>query len=428
MVDHADVHHGTMGYKTGLGDLPMDEEIYSSSTALFDPPTLDTSLTFSREGYTCPDTGIEHNNELRFHLPKQNSLYLDPGSLRFKGYYWVEKSTDGREWTHLDESDRNHVSLINFCSEALIETFTVIVNGATISFISTADYGYKIWLENICAYGPEAAAQTLNTSGYYPEAADPATTFDPDALSNPSMGGNKTRSEWITTGKGIQGFNFPVHSDLLSTDRLIVDSADILIKVTRTPDEFLLLTKPRQLSAGNLPYKYRINLKSLELHWRKMAVVPSIKIDIDRALASGRKARYPIIRTQIKWGFVPKDTTEWYHPVLHSSKLPYMVVVAFVKETAKAGNLQQDPFFAEDIGLQSLVFNFNNVELPITKYSDIYDNDSSLQGDRQLLVNYGTFMDQLSAGRYNTANLIDFESWKRFRHLYAVDTSPDHCR
>lgn len=409
-----DVHAGSAGVKTGLGGQPPDEEVYASQIAVFDPPVLDTSLCFAREAWTAPTTDIGDNRELRYHIPRQNSLYLDPSSLRFHGSYDVQKSNDGRNWEALDDADIGKVSVIQFLPECLIDSLTITINGHSISFIGTSDYPYKVYLENICSYNHAAAKHMLQPSGYAEEVVG-------QDHNDANSGGNKIRSEWIC--KGTQGFNFPVHSDLLSTDRFIIDIADIDLKITRTADSFLLLApKPGNLdlNGGAGIRRYRIKLNKMDLHWRKVSLAPNLKIDIDKALASGVKARYPIVKTQIKWGNVQKGANEM-NLTPDFNILPFMVIVGFFKEEGKVGNLHENPFVAHDVGVTELSFGFNNVELPCTKYS------SNGVADRGQLINYGTFIDALCAGRASYSNLIDFDSWLKTMRFYCVDTSPDHC-
>ena len=327
--------------------------------------------------------------------------------MRLYGTLSVQKfSSINNTWMPLTAEDRGKVTLINHYADALFKSITVTVNGAVVTFVNTTEYPFKAWLENITTFSPEAAKNQLSPSGYLPETLD---MFD-----DITKGGNKTRSEYLTTKNGKIGFSTPLHCDIFQHGRIMMDNCGIQLDCERSSDNFLLLTDSTSIGSGDVPTKYRVALHECRLSWKKISIRPEIKHDIDSALSTGKRVRYPINRVMMKWAQIPQKTQDFsYNLVSHNNMLPYMIVCGLFREKSMLGETKSTPFNVMDYKVDSFEFKYNEVSLPHSMYAQDNSNDDNMS----YLRNYAEFIDNINAGRYNSANLITPEMWRKHYHF-----------
>ena len=189
----------------------------------------------------------------------------------------------------------------------------------------------------------------------------------------------------------------------------------------RTSDKFLILAKPAQAATGQLSHTYRVKLHELKLYYRKININSQLKVDIDRALSKGQYARYPINKTVLRFGQAVKGIQDFTFTPIHSGRLPYFCVGFIISEDAMMGDYAKNPLNAEVHQLESWTFCVNNVNLPISGY--VINDPKSMEYLRE----YGVFLDQSAAGRFNNSNMISHERWNDHYRFYVLDLTPDSC-
>lgn len=147
-------------------------------------------------------------------------------------------------------------------------------------------------------------------------AMDTAGKFD-----DPDGDGNVTRRGWTANSQEV-GFSAPIHVDVLTVPKLLLDNMPIQITFSKTPDNVLILNGPGKkknvtrekvtIGSDGVETKtnetvevddpdaniYRIVLTELELRVKKIQLRQELSVDLDRKLASGMRMRYPLTRSK----------------------------------------------------------------------------------------------------------------------------------
>ena len=356
-------------------------------------------------------------------------FFLDPASLRILGKLSVEKkvvSDSGAvSWVQIGDAEKDSVSLANHFVHGLFQSITVSVEGSQASFVLSQDYPYKAWIEQIFSFSQESARQQLISAGVYEDPVEDAAAYANNGatwIDHPNLGSNATRSKWLTegNGQGVIGFCAPLHLDLMSSGRLWMDNCQINLRFVRTPDNFLLLIKNYGVSEGKEP-ECRIRLHELKLYLRKVNIASNLKQQIDSSLSRGLKIRYPITKTIVRMGQITTGVQEYTFNMIHSGRIPYMIICFLTTTKAVNGDLRKNPFNAGVHNCEKLCVVINNVSNPISSYAINSPNS------HESLKEFGVFLDQANAGRFNSSNMITYDKWCSYNRFYVVDTTPDSC-
>lgn len=400
-------------------------DLYSAPTALFDGPITDKTMLYAREYMFRPLQQLETGGPFTFYIPGESGLYIDPESIRLEGQLVILKKNDAGGWVKLDEADTDVVAdptnapdvksgpgvcLINSIGTSLFESVKVTLNGAHVNFIHTQDTHYKAYLETILTYGRDAAETHLRCNGF---AMDKANQFDVIKGND----GAEERAKW-TDLSSIVEFSSPIHNDILSVEKFLPDMLALSITLTKAPDRFLL----QRLK--NYATEYKIELKNLGIRMRKIQLPSALSTSIEASLAAGNRARYPLIRSEIKTYAIPMNTLSQRWSNIFLGQMPNTVCVGLVQEDAYQGNWELNPYNFKPFKVQDCHFTISGVTYPTEhyKFSRAKTNKASNR------IAYRLMLDALGPGRANAGHQITEERFMSGCRFYGYDFSPENCR
>ena len=198
------------------------------------------------------------------------------------------------------------------------------------------------------------------------------TDITADPVLNTGLG---TRSEWTKTSKTVE-LQSRIHSDLFNQAKLILNGADLTVKLHRHKPEFCLFSEDTAPA-------YKITIVDAIFYVKKIELTPSVFNAINTVL-NDTNAQYAITRTTPKVFTVPRGQQSQHIDHVFLGEMPKRIAICmmnndFTTETTKNPfnfqhyNLTQIGilFIEEEVPFKPLKLNFDD-KLFVTAYNTLF--------------------------------------------------------
>lgn len=291
---------------------------------LFSTPMTQYSIDAKTYTEISPLSAITHGGPIEFFIPGDGEKYLDLNDtllhLRVK-----ITNADGTNMAP-DAS----VGLINYPLNTIFSQCDVTLGDRLISQ-SSATHPYRAIIETLLNFSEDTLKSQFTGGLFYKDT--PGAMNSIVTANGPNTGLNK-RAEFTNTSKEVHLFG-PLHSDIFFCERLLLNSVDLRIKLTRANDAFCLM------AAGDSTF--RINILGASLFVKKVSVSPAVRIGHAAALMKGN-ALYPLSRVNIKTYSIPMNSRICTQENLFLGSMPKYVVLSMVHHEAFTGRRDLSPF------------------------------------------------------------------------------------
>ena len=395
----------------GIGSLIESEtDVETSSTDLFLPPINELSLQSAVE-YDVRPLSENSTGPFEFLIPQETSLYIDPSSFRLSGEISMKKVSAGGVLSNISDDDK--VSVCNFTPHSLFRSAEVYINGRCMSYIASPKLCLKTVMEIMLSYGNDAARTHLSAVGWDPdEKSDGEPSYD--AVS--TNVGWKNRKSRLIGGKKMD-FCINLHLDILNVERLLPDFVNMKVILQRNKDDYTIMADKEFAKDKS----FQLELHNLVLHYRKITLNQSKHESIQRIFSSGKRAIYPLTRTQFKTHALPQGQTDVKIYNLFPGPIqPKSIYVAFLDTAAFTGTPTSNPYELKHYGINSIQMTTNGRQMPIRPLKLNLENDNFMRAYRWLFDNCGV-------QHANTGNLVTPARYKNGFTVFAFDNSPDKC-
>lgn len=200
---------------------------------LFSAPM--TQLSIDEKIYTevMPLSAITDGGPVEFFIPGDGEKYLDLNDtllhLRLK-----ITNADGS-----DLADDASVGLINYPLNTIFSQCDVILGDRLISQ-SSATHPYRAMIETLLNYSEDTLKSQFTAGLFY---KDTAGSMDSVVIDDGPNKGLVQRAQFSEESKEVHLLG-PLHSDIFFSERLLLNSVDLRIKLTRASDAFSLMGLP----------------------------------------------------------------------------------------------------------------------------------------------------------------------------------------
>ncbi|XP_070687502.1 uncharacterized protein F54H12.2-like [Pempheris klunzingeri] len=270
-----------------------------------------------------PLSAITDGGPIEFFIPGDGEKYLDLNDtllhLRVK-----ITSADGQ---HLP--DDAPVSLINYPLNTIFSQCDVTLGDRLISQ-SSATHPYRAMIETLLNYSGDTLNSQFSAGLFY---KDTAGAMDSIALDGPNQG-FRTRAALCENSKEVHLLG-PLHADVLFCERLLLNSVDLRIKLTRASDAFCLM--------GAVDSTFRLVILGASLFVKKTSVSPAVRLGHAAALQRAN-ALYPLSRVTVKTYSIPANSRICNQENLFLGSMPKYVVLGMVHHEAFTGRRNLSPF------------------------------------------------------------------------------------
>jgi len=281
----------------------------------------------------------------------------------------------------------------------------VALNGTQISD-SANFYPYYAWIQNHLALSEGLKTTELTNELYYKDTKA-------DDLTTSTNSGFKSRYEISKSSKSFEMLG-RICASIFLQKRYLPTNVDISIVLRRNPPEFLFLsTTTSETGVTGVPFKLKI--EDAILYVRKHAVHPQILRLHQSHFGNGKRAIYPVKRTEIKSICLQTGSLGSTGDVLFNGILPDILTIGFVSTKALTGALDKNPFNFEH-------FNLTNIAITVDNDSAVYRSLNFDFANHQYLRGYNTLFN--AVGYEGNGNYIERTDYPNGNTLIVFDLQP----
>lgn len=360
-----------------------------------------------------PTHTITSTGKIHFRLKTDSCQYLDPRNtfimitsrlLSNKGepLEWGDPKADG--------DDKCKALYVNGLSSAWFKNVEVKVNGQVIDH-GDSMYAYRADLENRLSYPQAAKEGCLQLMGWYNEhvafedihadalgyKAEPQPDSEHSAL--------MARFHKTLNGREFKTIG-PIHSDIFDQPKVLPEHMVMELAFDRNEPEFVTLTKQAT------PVPFRAVITSCQI----LALVANVDEEIAREMKSvtfaGRSLLYPVRRVKMFSFALPTGHVNINEPDITPGEeyTPKRIFITFVRQTAKSGAYDQDPFNYQHFHLTSLNLKVGGEDRPLPALKMNYTRGDYTMPLYSLLHATGTLFNDEELGinseNYHSRNVI----------------------
>ena len=195
----------------------------------------------------------------------------------------------------------------------MLSRLSVSLNGKPVTLNET-NYHYEAYLEKILNCGSDASGTYLVSSLWYLDS--------PQELKDNN--GYITRLKYIGNSQSVELYGL-LRAYLFNSHKILINSVDMNIKLTRKPEAFYLL-------AATNDTKVRIKILDVNFFITQVELKPPLLLVHANVLAMKRKTRYPVTHTQIKTFTASSGTQQISINNVFLGPVPDRILIVLVKK------------------------------------------------------------------------------------------------
>lgn len=313
-----------------------------SELDVFLVPGTQTSIDRGQWQDYYPIASLDGNGPVEFVVPGTPDEYVDLAHTRLYLRVKVTKP-DGT----VPGDGENIPGPVNCFLSSLFSQLDVFLNDKQVTPASNT-YPYRTYLENLLSYGKDAKNSFLTSELYYRD-----TPGKLDAAQNENTGLRKRANLLKNSGYSLELIG-PLHADIFSQDRLLLNNVNIKVRLIRSKPEFCLITEDEE---------FKIEIEKAILKVRRVKVAPSVILGHAAALRKGT-AKYPIKRVEVKVCAISAGSLGEPKDNLFQGMIPNRVIIGFIDHDSFNGTYKKNPFNFKHNHLSNLEVSVDGEVLP----------------------------------------------------------------
>jgi hypothetical protein len=370
------------------------QPVVNAELDLFTVPATQESVESGQFVTFRPISTITNNAPIEFNVPGSGSEYIDVSQTMLYLKVKLDKQ-------HAEGQQPDNCGPINNLIHSIFSQVDVFLNGKCVTPPSN-NYHYRAYISNLLNYGSDAKKSHLGTSLWQ---RDTPMHF----LATERNEGYMWRRDMTKDNKSID-LLAPLHIDLKSVTKYLINGVDMAIKLTQAKSSFFL-----QSTIENPRCNFII--EDAELYVRKIKISPSVLVGHARALSLGT-AKYPITRVEVKTITIPAGVQNKSLDSLFTGQMPTRCIVGFVKNTAFNGTYNTNPYRFDHYNLSYFSFYMDGVQVPNKPFTPNFDDGLYVRAYNSLFDGSGIFYKDVGMG-------IGRDEFDKGYCLICTDMTPD---
>lgn len=292
------------------------------------------------------------------------------------------------------------VAPINYLLNTLFSECSIYLNDKQIA--SQTNYAYRAYLESLLFFNKSSQDNLLSSSMFF---KDDSSKFN-IVVSGLNTGFDK-RSGITKLSKEVDLMG-PLHFDLASQPKLLINGVNVRVKLEQNKDVFTLMS---------LTDKFKIKITLASLYVRKVTVAPSIMLAHEKALESG-VIKMPIRRIDVKTFALPRGGQSSTIANAFIGQLPTRIILGLVSNSAYNGVANKNPFNFSHYKLSHICAQLGGRMIPSNAYQPNFDDNLYVRCYLAMFTDLNRF--------HNASNInINYADYKEGYCLYVIDLTPD---
>jgi hypothetical protein len=356
---------------------------------LFEVPPTQVSFEAARIVEYYPISVID-NGPIEFFISGSSDEYIDLSQT----FLYIKAKVEGTG------NGKSH-SPANNLLHAMFQQVDVSLN-ETLVTASVNTYPYRAMMETLLNYGSDAKDSHCTASLFYKDTAEKMNSYDG---TNP---GGQIRSKIAALNTNFDMYG-RLHVDLFFQDRLLINNVNVRVKLHRSKNAFCFVSDGTPA----------LRILSAMLHVRKVRVNPKIML-AHAAVLEKTTIKYPIKRVETKTFTISSGVASITLDNVSLGPLPKKIVFALVTSKAYNGDLTENCFKFQNLGLSKVSVSIDGEEAPYSPLELDFSNFSYVKA-------YYTLFNGLDRACLDIGNNISFLDYKDGYTMFAFDLTPDMC-
>lgn len=326
---------------------------------LFSAPMTQLSIEDKSYVEILPLAALTDGGPVEFFIPGDGERYLDLNDtllhLRFK--------ITNEDGTNL--APDAVAAPVNYPLNTFFSQCDVVLGDRLISQ-SSATHPYRALIETLLNFSGNTLESQFSAGLFYKDGAGAMDSF---VINNGPNRGLNTRGALCAESREVQLIG-PLHADIFFCERLLLNSVDLRIKLTRASDAFCLM--------GNQAAAHRVRITGASLFVKKVNVSPAVRLGHEAALLKGN-ALYPLSRVNVKTYSIPANSRVCNQENLFLGAMPKYVVLGMVHHEAFTGRRDMSPFNFRHNDVEYLALCQNGKQVPAKAFQPRFDQGASVR-------------------------------------------------
>lgn len=384
----------------------LSQESIMSELDFFTSPLSKTSVMEGELYELPPERPPIGLSPITFEINGNNQFYLDLSNTLLHLQCKIKKADGGS----LDEDPTNvKITHANNLFHSLISNLRVFVNQREVE--SNANYEHKAFISTMLNYGKESKSTHLSTTKWIDDDMFEEHT---DGLSAAQQTLMAARAGKLAGSKTIDMIGRPI-TPLFTQGKYLIPGLNLRIEIEFNQPRVVL-----QNPAKDLTGDYKIEISKADLLLRRVQVHPSVATSHASLLAGGKKALYPINRTDVEFFTISPGRQSQNLTIISNKQEAKIIIIGLMSHVAKEGSLNHSPFKFEHFNLSSINVSMNGRYALKKPLNLNFEDDIYMRAYHNLL----SVCDKIQA---DAGNNITPEHFKSSLCLYAFDLTPDLC-
>lgn len=364
---------------------------------LFSAPM--TQLSIEDKIYTeiQPLSAITDGGPIEFFIPGDGEKYLDLNDTLLH----LRVKITNEDGTNLP--DDAPVGLINYPLNTIFSQCDVTLGDRLISQ-SSSTHQYRAMIETLLNFSEDSLKSQFSSGLFF---KDTAGALNSIVTTNGPNQGLNSRAVFTANSREVHLLG-PLHADIFFCERLLLNSVDLKIKLTRANDAFCLM------AAGNSTFKLRILGASLFI--KKVTVSPAVRLGHASALMKAN-ALYPLSRVNVKTYSIPENSRVCTQENLFLGVFPKYVVIALLNHNAFTGTRDLNPFDFNHFDMEYLALCKDGRQIPAKAFQPNFNQGNSVREYYNLFTATGRHLKDLPLS-------ITREEFNQGYSLFAFNLNP----
>lgn len=373
---------------------PKSPICLKSEIDLFTQPMLQLGVDSSHFIEVFPVNSLTDKSSIEFLITGNGEQYIDLSHTILHLQIKVLKST-GNALVAADS-----VAPINYILGSMFSELSVFLNDKQVT--SQNNYAYRALLESLL-FSSKSAQNSLLTAGlFYKD-----TASKHDNVADDSNVGFATRKEKFKLSKLVD-LTGPLHFDLGSQPKLLINGVSVRIKLERNKNTFCLMAADDA---------YKLSIKSASLFVRKVNIAPSVLLAHEKALGHGL-IKLPIRRVEVKSFALSSGLNSFTIPNAFIGQLPSKIILGFVSNDSFNGHISKNAFKFHHYNLNYLCVLDGSRMIPSKPFQPDFTKGLYARSYLNLFTDLNRYHDAQNIN-------VSFDEFKDGYTLFAVDMTPD---
>ena len=221
-----------------------------------------------------------------------------------------------------------------------------------------------------------------------------------------------TKGTPVTTYKDVTFFDKLMVAPFM-VDKLLPYGIDIFITLQQADQAFFMM-------ATNANKGEKLLIKDIKLHVPYVKLSDPTFLQMETTMKLGKSRRIPMVRTRVIRYPIASGTI---HPriqhLFSGRSLPQKIVVGIVKNSAEAGDVEENPFNFDYNKVQSVQIFKNGMAYPKFPYHPDF-------GKKKYIKEFASVFDVSNTRNVNVGFPIDYDEYPQGFCLYGFDLTGDH--